>query len=301
MDGETLIGIPTYNGHRRVEALLANLRQRTPRDIPHRVVVCDDSGKDRHRRLVREACARYAAVYIENERNLGVPASWNRLVRSSPDCPYAVLLNDDVLVDDGWLRPLVHAVSRNPKAASFSLHCHFITEQDAPAILCGPGAKAIPLNVHWRGGRLVRDERFPSMPGPPEDTTPGRVMCPAGCAFGFRREVYDAVGGFDERYFAFYEETDFGVSCAARGMPSFTLTVPWDNYHIWSATFGSAPEINAGRVMRESRGKFVEKWSARLGVGFNDAPEIHHLLMDRIPPTEISWLCRDGTERRGAL
>lgn len=122
-------------------------------------------------------------------------------------------------------------------------------------------------------------------------------MCPAGCAFGFRREMYDMVGGFDERYFCFYEETDLGCECSSRGFPAFTLAVPWDNYHIWSATFGSAPEKDWGKVMRESRAKFVEKWSARLGFKFNDAQDIHSRIMDVIPPMEIRWLDNDGKER----
>lgn len=296
MDPDFLIALPTYNGHRRVEALLTNLRQRTPQDIPHAIVVCDDSGKPEHRKLVRAICDRFGARYIENYKNLGVAASWNALVRSMPSTPYAILLNDDVLIDKDWLRPFAYALRSNPKVAAFSLNCYFITESDVPLILAGPDAKVVPLNVYWRDGRLVRDERFPSMPLP-GDGSPGKVMCPAGCAFGFRREVYDAVGGFDERFKAFYEETMFGCSCAERGWPSFTLPVPPNNYHMWSATFGSAPEIDSGRLMKESRAKFVEYWSARLGIRFNDAPDIHNILMDRIPKFEVKWIGLDGRER----
>jgi GT2 family glycosyltransferase len=114
--------------------------------------------------------------------------------------------------------------------------------------------------------------------------------CPMGAAFAFRRSVYDQVGGFDERYRCFYEETDFGVACARQGMPSITIPVPHDNYHMWSATFASSPEVPAGQIMNESRAKFVAKWSEILGVKFNDAPEIHNLLMDKIPQFEVKWL-----------
>lgn len=206
IQGNFLVGIPTYNGWRRVDGLLQNLRQRTPPEIHHTLVVCDDSGREEHRRFVRQICEKWGAQYVENARNGGVAASWNALSRSFPDHPYVVLLNDDVLVANGWLRYLGYALSNNPAVGAFSLNCFFITESDAPAILAGQHAQAVPLNVHYRDGRLVRNERYPSMPLP-GDGSPGRVMCPAGCAFGFRREVYDAVGGFDERYFSFYEES----------------------------------------------------------------------------------------------
>jgi len=287
MDG-VMIGIPTYNGWHRVRDLLLNLKQRTDPLIPHQIVICDDSGKEGHRQRVREACVEFGATYIENRKNSGVAASWNALVKST-DHDAAILLNDDVLVANGWLGPIVYAIRENPGAGSVSMNCLFITTSDVQKILEGPHAKAIPLNVRYENGVLIRNQRFLEMPKQ-EDHHPGRVMCPAGCAFGFRRKIYDLVGGFDERYFAFYEETDFGVACAQRGMPAFTLPFPNDNYHIWSATFGSAPEIPAGEIMNQSRNKFVAKWSAILGRNFQDAPDIHNLLMDKIGKFPFRWI-----------
>ncbi len=293
-----MVGVPTYNGWKRVEALLENLRQRTF-DIPHEIVVCDDSGRPEHQELVAAVCKRAGVRMIRNVKNKGVAGSWNALVQST-DHEVAVLLNDDVLVARDWLSYLTYAIMENPRVGSFSINCLFIEAKDTVKILQGPDAQAIPLNVRYVNGNLIRNERFLEMPKQ-EDSQPGRVMCPAGCAFGFRRSTYDLVGGFDERYFAFYEETDFGVACAYRGMPAFTLTVPFDNYHIWSATFGSAPEIDAGGIMAHSRASFVEKWSGILGIKFSDAPEIHSLLMDKIPPFQVRWLGLGKVERSEIL
>lgn len=291
--------IPTYNGWRRVLDQLENLKQRTSQAVPHTTVVCDDSGRPAHQEKVREACARYGAAYIQNETNRGVPASWNALVRST-DHEIAILLNDDVLVAKDWLDYLAYAIKNNPKIGSFSLNCLFIESRDVQEIVKGPEARVVPLNVRYVNGALIRNERFTSMPIE-EDHLPGRVMCPMGAAFGFLRTTWDMVGGFDERYFAFYEEFDFGVACAWRGFPAFTLAVPLENYHIWSATFGSAPEIPAGEIMVQSRAKFVEKWSTILGVRFNDAPEIHSLLMDKIPPIPVRWLGKGKSPREAVL
>lgn len=282
------IGIPTYNGWRRVLDLLENIRQRTSDRVPYTVVVCDDSGKDSHREKVREACKRYGALYVQHEKNRGVPAGWNTLTRAT-DHEMVVLLNDDVLVAKDWLDYLHYAVTKNPHVGSFSLTCRFITAEDTVEIVKSADSAVIPLNVRYEKGVLIRNERFREMPAQ-EDGSPGRVMCPTGCAFGFLRETWNRIGGFDERYFAFYEETDFGVSCAFQGMPAFTLPVPHDNYHVWSATFGSAPEIPAGDIMIASRNKFVEKWSRILGVRFQDAPEIHSMIMDKIPLVPVKWL-----------
>ena len=294
------IGIPVYNRGAQLWQLLENLRQRTPDNIDHDIVVVDDSGRSAHRDVVMKACAKYAADFVPHEKNRGVAAGWNTIVREGRGSEFVVILNDDVLVANDWLSYMTYALANNPKVGSFGMNCRFIAKEDAAEIVKGPDAKVIPLNVHWRGSELIRNERFKAMPQD-EDGAPGRVMCPTGCFFGFRREIYDLVGGFDERYFAFYEETDFGVACAYRGYPSFSLGVPDHNYHMWSASFGSAPEIDAGSIMSRSRAAFVKKWTEILGLPFSDAPEIHHLLMDKIPPIQVKWLGLGKIERSEAL
>ena len=291
------VGIPSYNGWRRVRDLLENLRQRTGLAVPHDIIVCDDSGKPEHRDRVKEACREFGAQYVEHAVNRGVAAGWNTLTRST-DREAVVILNDDVLVARDWLEYLYYAIMENPKVGSFSLPCYFITADDAREIV--KDKPIIPLNVRYENGVLIRNERFLSMPEQKDDQ-PGKVMCPAGCLFGFQRETWELVDGFDGRYFAFYEETDFGVACAYRGMPAFTLPAPHDNYHIWSATFGSAPEIPAGQIMIDSRNRFVEKWSGILGVRFQDAPEIHPLLMNKIAPFPVRWLAPGKVKREAVL
>jgi glycosyl transferase family 2 len=255
-----MVGIPTYNGHRRVLDLLENLRQRTSPAVPHTIVVCDDSGKDAHRSQVREACLRYGATYIQNERNRGVAASWNALVRST-DHEMAVLLNDDVLVAKDWLEYLHYAVMENPRVGSVSLNCLFIEAKDAAEILKGPDARAVPLNVRYRDGVLIRNERYTEMPKQ-GDGAPGRVMCPSGCAFGFRREAYDRIGGFDERFFAFYEESVPGqevvlIRDATRGTRLVTMRELYEQYAL--------PSEEGDRAIVRPVG--LECLSAKIGTG----------------------------------
>ncbi len=84
-------------------------------------------------------------------------------------------------------------------------------------------------------------------------------MAPAGCFFGMKRSVFEEVGGFDGNYRCFYEESDMGTMLASKGYPTYMLAWP-KNFHIWSATFGTAPEINAGEVMKNSRQYYIKKW-----------------------------------------
>lgn len=294
------IGIPVYNRGLELPNLLENLRQRTSTDVNHEIVVVDDSGKPKHRDIVAAACKKFDVKFVAHEKNLGVAAGWNTISQFDQNSDLVVILNDDVLVAKDWLSYMAYALHSNLKVGSFGMNCRFILKSDAAEIVKSSTSKVIPLNVRWVGSELVKNERFSSMPEE-KDEVPGRVMCPTGCFFGFRKEIYNLVGGFDQRYFAFYEETDFGVACAQRGYPSFVLGVPDHNYHMWSATFGSAPEIDAGGTMNRSRAAFVEKWQRILNVKFSDAPEIHKLLMDKIPEMRIHWLGMGKVKRSAML
>jgi hypothetical protein len=45
-----------------------------------------------------------------------------------------------------------------------------------------------------------------------------QVDCVSGCAMMIRRDLLDALGGFDEDYFMYFEETDFCVRARRRGV-----------------------------------------------------------------------------------
>jgi hypothetical protein len=89
---------------------------------------------------------------------------------------------------------------------------------------------------------------------------PGRVMCPSGNLFAFRKKDYDALGGFDEGFASFFEESDFGTAMAAK-LGKIGVQLNWPMcWHRWSATFGTNPELRAGQRMAASRARYIDKW-----------------------------------------
>jgi GT2 family glycosyltransferase len=279
-----IVGIPCYSGASDLLlACLQAVRDRSGNNIEYDLVVVDDSGNVEHQRKSKEVCDKFNARWLCNDVNKGVAASWNVLSRSS-DAPYIALLNDDLIVAQGWLDALYYALHNNPQAGSFGLFAYFITMEDLPTLLSSPTATVMP-----------RDP-FSKQPAPEElqkhhgRENLGRVMCPTGCGFGFRRDVYEKTIGFDETLGkCFHEETDFGTQCAALGYPSYCLQWPM-NYHIWSATFGRSPELMVNRPMDYSRNRYVEKWGA--------LPQAMHVpLMSKIPFQQLKWLDGDGVFR----
>lgn len=285
---KVLIGIPTYNGAHRVDWLLQSISMRTDKaqlkfykDIDYKIIVCDDSGKKDHQEktvnVVNKWKSSIPVDIIINDKNLGLAASWNRIVKSQ-DSEYVILINDDIIVANDWLETMTYFLDKNQKAGAVSHFCYFITNDDIPQLLSSLNATVKPRDPFTK---------VPTGEHSDQNEHPGRVMAPAGCLFAFRREIYNEIGGFDENYRVFYEESDFGTNLASHGYPCYVLCYP-RNWHLWSATFGNAPEIRASEVMNDSRQYYIKKWNGHFEV-------THPRYMDKIPFQKIKWLYKDKT------
>ncbi|GAC1440742.1 MAG: hypothetical protein NVSMB51_20430 [Solirubrobacteraceae bacterium] len=119
---------------------------------------------------------------------------------------FLVFLNDDIEVHEGWLDALVQALDEQPWAgiAGARVLSEDGSLQEAGAIIWsdglthGVGRGAPPGAGAFRYRRVVD-------------------YC-SGCALIVRRTVWDAVGGFDERYApAYYEDVDLCLGARALG------------------------------------------------------------------------------------
>jgi GT2 family glycosyltransferase len=115
------------------------------------------------------------------------------------------LLNDDVTVRHGWVEPLVEALGATGVGAV------------QPKLL---NAGSTPPRINSLGVRIGRDgagtdigdgtlDVVVGAPSPIERFTGGAVM--------FSAEFLRATGGFDERFFLYYEDADLAARGAALG------------------------------------------------------------------------------------
>ncbi|MDH3594261.1 MAG: glycosyltransferase family 2 protein [Rhodospirillales bacterium] len=141
---------------------------------------------------------------VRSEANLGFAAGSNLGCRGART-DWLATLNPDAFPEPGWLAALRAAVARYPGAAMFgSLQ---IDARD-PDRLDGCGDNYSFFGINWRGGH---GQRFA---GPPAD---GECFSPCGAAALYRREAFEAVGGFDESYFCYCEDVDLGFRLRLRG------------------------------------------------------------------------------------
>jgi GT2 family glycosyltransferase len=130
-------------------------------------------------------------------RNLGFAAGSNLGARGA-STPWLAMLNPDATPEPDWLAHLRRATARYPEAAMFGS-----TQLNAanPRVLDGAGDCYSVYGIAWRGGH-----------GAPADSVreDARVFAPCGAAALYRRDVFEAAGGFAESFFCYLEDVDLG-------------------------------------------------------------------------------------------
>ncbi|WP_262348184.1 glycosyltransferase [Cellulosimicrobium cellulans] len=151
------------------------------------VTVVDNSGDPEVRRVAEDAGARY----LDPGANLGFAAAVNLGVRAARPGADVLLLNPDARVDLDGVRALHRALRAEPGLAAVG-----------PAQVDDDGT---PARVRWPFPTPAAAWRQAVGLGVPE-TREGFVI---GSVLLLRRTALAAVGGFDERFFLYSEETDW--------------------------------------------------------------------------------------------
>ncbi len=215
--------IPNYNGRPYLPTCLSALdRQTYPREALE-IILVDDASRDDSVAYVRETFPHVRVLPLE--RNSGLAVACNRgaaIARGE----IIALLNNDTEVEPDWVAELVRALEEHPWAgAAASKMLLFDRRNVLHSAGDMVGLDGIPRNRGvWEEDRGQYDE--------------DRVVF-GGCggAVAYRREVWEALGGFDEDLFMYLEDVDLAWRMQLRGWG--TVFAPEARvYHHLSATGG---------------------------------------------------------------
>lgn len=190
--------IPTLQAGPLLADCLNALEAQTFRDFE--VVVVDNSGQGLVRRLP-DLTGRVRI--IENTANVGYGAAINQAVASSR-AEFVAALNDDTTPCAQWLDVLVSALRRDRELGACA-SCVLLAGEgvlDSAGMLLG-------------GDGSSKQRGHGESPAAYEKAEP--VLFSSGSAALYRRKMLDHVGGFDESYFLYCEDTDLGLRAAWAG------------------------------------------------------------------------------------
>ncbi|HEV7615625.1 MAG TPA: glycosyltransferase family 2 protein [Solirubrobacterales bacterium] len=269
--------IPSWNSLELLPRCLRSLRAQA---VEIELLVVDNGSVDGTPALLeREGVAR-----LRLPRNLGFAPAVNRGV-SETAAPAVLVLNADTALEPGCLKLLLAALDRDPGLAGVQPR---ILQLEASAGASGSVADA---RLYSAGQALTRDGRaYEEGAGeaqPAAALAGHEVFGVCGAACLLRREWFERLGGYDESYFAFYEDVDLNVRARIAG-GRFAYVPEAVVWHVgnasWSAGFERPGAENARLVARNRLATQVKFMPAAA--------------LPRIAAVELGALARAARQRR---
>lgn len=187
----------------------------TPSDWAE-VVVADNGSTDDSLSVLTDEFPTVRIIRLD--RNYGFAEGYNRALQQvSSD--YSVLLNSDVAVTAGWLKPMLTYMDAHPEVAACQpkiLSWHSLQKGDSPVLFEHAGAaggKMDALGYPFCRGRILG---YVEADKGQYDTIES-VFWASGAALCIRTEVYKQTGGLDADFFAHMEEIDLCWRLQCRG------------------------------------------------------------------------------------
>lgn len=199
MSSGVAVVIVNFNGERLLPDCLAALAAQTL--APDEILVADNGSRDGSLALLQ---ARYPEVgTLALGRNFGFAGGANRGVAATAAL-WVCVLNSDAAPATDWLQQLTAA----PRGArTWALGSVLVSA--ASGRIESAGDQYAPEGYAYK---LLRDRPLDELPAKPYP-----VFAAPGAAPVFRRDVFEQLGGYEERFFLYYEDVDLAFRAVLRG------------------------------------------------------------------------------------
>ncbi len=201
-----LVATVILNTKRRDDTLecLASLRQGVyPR---HSIIVLDNASTDGSKAAISAAFPEVQVIdLLENHgyagnNNVGIAAAL------AQGADWIFVLNEDTTLAPDCIERLVAAGERNPGVGVVG---PLVLHHDEPAVIQSAGGR---IDRFWNALHLSQNQ-----PAVVASQGPQPVDWISGCAIMVRRAVIEQVGMLDERFFYYWEETEWCVRARRAG------------------------------------------------------------------------------------
>jgi GT2 family glycosyltransferase len=187
------------------------------------VLVVDNASSDGSAKVAESAADRHPAVTVlRSPTNRGYAGAVNvALPEARGD--YLAVLNMDVVVESGWLEPLIAFLDSTPAAGAV---CPLILLDSDPSRINAAGQ-----NVNVTG---LGSNRWLGKPREIAGEEPFRVNGLHGAAFLVRRRLLERLGGWDESGFLYHEDVELSwlLRLAGREIHVVPASTVRHDYHL---------------------------------------------------------------------
>jgi len=189
--------IPTRDARSLLLEALTSLAGQT---VDHDVVVVDNASSDGTAAAVAE---RFPEVrVVRSEENLGFGRAVNRGVETV-DTPIVILVNNDVVCEPDFVERMLAPFADD----RVGLVAGVLLQHDAPELVDSAGIELDPTLRSW--------DRLWNRPA--AELADGAPLGPCGGAAAYRMRAWREVGGFDDAFFAYWEDVDLALRLRLAG------------------------------------------------------------------------------------
>jgi O-antigen biosynthesis protein len=242
---EVSIVIPVYNKLEYTLNCLNSICEYTEGN--YEVIVVDDCSTDETPRILSKV---KNIRFIRNNKNSGFIDSCNHGAETSRG-NHILFLNNDTLVTENWLPPLLETLIKEDVGAAGS---KFIYPDN---VLQEAGS------IVWNDGSALGYGRGDNSDKPEYNYVREVDYCSGACLVA-KRELFEKIGGFDQRFKpGYYEDTDLCFSIRDLGykviyQPNSVII------HFEGITCGTEVASGVKKYQEINKPKFYEKWKDTL-------------------------------------
>jgi N-acetylglucosaminyl-diphospho-decaprenol L-rhamnosyltransferase len=173
------------------EGLAQAVRSLRSQTLAPTQIICLDQSSDG--RLAKLLGGSHGVEILYSKENLGYPSACNRAAATATG-EYLLFLNADARADPDCVAELVSALARCPDAAIAGAQVLLPERQKVNA-----GDNVLHLSgLSWAGRYGL----------PPEEGPPRAAAVVSGAALLVRRSLFEALGGYTEGFFMYYDDVD---------------------------------------------------------------------------------------------
>jgi GT2 family glycosyltransferase len=189
---------------------------------PIEIIVVDNGSPEKIGDMIRDEFPQ--ARLIRTSENLGFAGGYNVGIRAATG-KYVAIINNDAMAASAWIESMVAIAELDPMIGAVA---SVITDGTGSETIdsCGIG-----IALDGMSRQMLKGAAKPILTGPKE------VLAPSGCACLFRATALEAVGLFDEAFFAYCEDTDLGLRLRWAGYKS-VVAPNAEVKHFYSMTAG---------------------------------------------------------------
>lgn len=159
------------------------------------IIIVDNASTDGSKDHIKEVAQKYPLIkLVENTENKGF-AEANNIGLQYVSSKYVLFLNNDTLLPQNFVKPMIACLNKNMHIAAVQPQILF-----PDLTIDSVGSYFTPTGFLYHKAHRQKPNKM--------NSKDAYVYSLKGACMLWRKDVLEEIGGFDESYFAYFEETD---------------------------------------------------------------------------------------------